>query len=769
MKHFLIFLLIFFLYRHSTGSENIAVDVVHYRIELDIRDFSTRIIYGRTTVRLTPATAELDTIILELRQLHVDSVYIDLINTSNFTHLGDSLRIVLFQALQPGDTVAVTVVYHGVPYSESWGGFHFSGQYAFNLGVGFVSYPPNLGKAWFPCNDNFFDRALYDFHIRVAGNHIAKCGGLLQSITPHPDGSRTFHWKMSNTIPTYLASVAVGEYVTVTDTFQGMQADIPVKITVRPSDVWKVANSFANLHEIVSNFETRFGPYPFEKIGYTSTALGAMEHAGNIFLPHATIDNTLNFEWLYAHEVAHMWLGNKVTCAGPGEMWLNEGMAVWCEILYREDLYGHEPALVVQRQKHREVLQFAHTTQGDGAYYALHNIPPAHVYGTTVYQKGGIVAQTLRNYIGDSLFFPAIQAYLDSFAFSYASSHDLRNVLSQHTGINLNGFFDSWVFQPGFPNYSVDSAVLLPGNDVAVYVRQRSKGRDFTGNDNIVEITFMDASYNVYTDTMLFDGNLGMKVFHPPFEPSLLMLDYNEKICDATTDRHVFVHQPGTIEMTHTFTRLEVLSVTDTAFVRINHHWVAPDSLKSPITGLRLSPYRYWQVEGILPEGFHARGHFFYSRPAFLDNTLLLNQQNDSIVILYRPSDCSDWQPVDFTRIGPWSIGWIITDSLKAGEYTLAVWDTGITGNITRPPLNTNLRIIPNPTSGVVRIEWETENVTEVMVSAVNGSVVERIAIPKQQRFLEWCSSSLMPGIYIVTLIYQNTRLGSGRFIKISQ
>ncbi|HSW67370.1 MAG TPA: T9SS type A sorting domain-containing protein, partial [Bacteroidales bacterium] len=373
------------------------------------------------------------------------------------------------------------------------------------------------------------------------------------------------------------------------------------------------------------------------------------------------------------------------------------------------------------------------------------------------------------HYIGDSLFFPAIQAYLDSFAFSYASSHDLRDVLSYHTGIDLNGFFNSWVFQPGFPNYSIDSVVLMSGNDVAVYVRQRSKGRDFTGNANIVEITFMDASHNVFSDTLFFDGALGSKVFQPPFEPSLAMLDYNEKMCDATTDRAVFVHQPETIDMTHTFTRVEVKSISDTAFIRINHHWVAPDSLKTPQAGLRLSPYRYWQVEGILPEGFHARGHFQYSRAAFLDNTLLLNQQNDSIVILYRPSPAYDWRPADFTRIGPWSIGWIITDTLKTGEYTFAVWDTSITGNHEPLAPGSNLRLFPNPTSGAVRIEWEAENVTEILISAINGRLVEKISLSKQQRFLEWNNSSLKPGTYIIKLMNQSTPIGSSRFVRIAQ
>jgi aminopeptidase N len=161
--------------------------------------------------------------------------------------------ITLPQSFSPGDTVAVKVFYHGVPFNESWGGFHFSGEYAFNLGVGFETYPPNLGKAWFPCVDNFFDRALFDYHIRVTDNKKAVCGGLLQSINDHGDGTHTFHWKTDFTIPTYLASFAIGDYVGVTDTFSGMERDIPITIYVRPVDTGKVAGSFANIHTIMAN------------------------------------------------------------------------------------------------------------------------------------------------------------------------------------------------------------------------------------------------------------------------------------------------------------------------------------------------------------------------------------------------------------------------------------------------------------------------------------------------------------------------------------
>ncbi len=738
----------------QNGRDN-DFDVIHYEIRLDVLDFSAKIIHGHTTVTFCPATIEFNTINLELRKLTVDSVCFDNQPVTNFTHAGNDLQIILPATISPGDTAAVSIFYQGVPHSESWGGFHFSGQYAFNLGVGFVSKPPNLGKAWFPCKDDFFDRALYDFHIRVSDNNKAVCGGLLQSVTTHGDGTQTFHWKMDFTIPTYLASVAVGDYVEVCDTFSGMNRDIPISIHVRPADQWKVAGSFANLHTIMANLENRFGPYPFERIGYTGTALGAMEHAGNISYPNGSIDNTLNSEWLYTHEISHMWFGNKVTCAGPGEMWLNEGWAVWTELLYREDLYNRETALTAQRSKHREILQKLHTPLGDGGYYPLYNIPVEIVYGETVYQKGGLVVQTLRNYLGDELFFPAIRAYLNNFAFSHATTFNLRDALSLHSGVDLTAFFDSWVFQPGFPHFAIDSFTVAE-QGVEVFVRQKGKGRDFIGDANIVEITFMNHNQEIFSDTMRFDGVSGSKVFQPPFEPALVMLDYNDKICDATTDQTKLIATTGTHSFSDLLCKLVVNAAPDTAFVRLTHHWVPPDPLKNPQQGLILSPYRYWSVDGIIPAGFDSEIHFTYMVSGYIDNTLITNTA-DSLFILYRPNPGYEWQSVSFTRAGTWQAGVFKLDTLRLGEYTLAKADATFVGN--RQSLHNsskNLKCYPNPGYGTISIEWEPVKANRIEISGMDGKMIKSLPTLNYQNSLEVNTRNLSPGVYGVILFSES-------------
>ncbi|MBK6965283.1 MAG: hypothetical protein IPH20_15465 [Bacteroidales bacterium] len=237
--------------------------------------------------------------------------------------------------------------------------------------------------------------------------NTAVCGGLLQSVSPMSDNTKIFHWKSDRTLPTYLASVAAGPYALVTDTVNAEQGEIPVTYYVRPSDTTRARGSFVNLPAVTGIFEESFGPYPFQRIGITGTSLGAMEHAENIFYPNSSINGTLSDEWLYAHELSHMWFGNKVTCASDADMWLNEGWARWCETLYRENLYGIESARENMRPLLREVLQFIHTKEG--GYRPLSPMPSEYTYGDNVYDKGGVTTHALRGYLGDSLFFGGVK------------------------------------------------------------------------------------------------------------------------------------------------------------------------------------------------------------------------------------------------------------------------------------------------------------------------------------------------------------------------
>ena len=166
-------------------------------------------------------------------------------------------------------------------------------------------------------------------------------------------------------------------------------------------------------------------------------------------------------------------------------------------------------------------------------------MPSEYTYGNTVYDKGGDMVYTLRNYMGDALFFSSVKAMLNAYKFKNITTIELRDFLSNYSGINLNDFFTAWIFNPGFPHFSVDSfkvTSLTPQIKVKVWVRQKLNHAPAFANSNRLELTFGKNNWQLFTDTIHFSGQYGSKEFVLPFVPDFVMMDYNEKTSDATTD-----------------------------------------------------------------------------------------------------------------------------------------------------------------------------------------------------------------------------------------
>lgn len=735
-------------HQHSAVAD--TVDAIHYQVHLQNIDFANQEMTAQTTVKLRPKL-ETSIIPLELKALTVTQVSCADHVVTAFAQSGDVLHISFAESLLPTDTVDVVVDYNGTPFHEDWGGFHFSGDYAFNLGVGFVSDPHNLGKAWFPCVDDFLDRATYDVLITLPNALKGIGGGSFVGVTDNGNGSSTWQWHIAQPIPTYLASATAGDYALNSDVYPGLNGDIPITIYTRPSDSVKVEGSFANLHAVMDFFENRFGPYPFDRIGYSGTAIGAMEHVANISYPHFAISGNLNYEYLYTHELSHMWFGNKVTCASAQDMWLNEGWATFCQYFYKHDLYNPEIYRAEMNDNHYDILKNAHIT--DGGYYALNNIPTNITYGTTVYDQGATVVHTLMYYLGQEVFFDAIKAYLQAYAFAPASSENLRDFLTTYTGRDMTGFFDTWVFAPGTPHYSIDSFAVNPIGELfetRLFVKQKQKGSDHIGFGHQFEVSLMGSNWQLYTDTVRFDGATGEAAFVTDFAPVLALADVYDHTLDATSDKDLVLRQTGETAFTEAGFRLYVDAIADSSFFRLTHHWVAPDSLKTPVAGLRLSPYRYWEVAGIFDNQPSLRGRFFYSNGATLDAGLISSEQ-DSVVLLYRSNSAAEWQHIPQSVQGLWNIGYIYVDDLQPGQYTLAVWDKQIVGLSENPhpsPFGP-LQIFPNPATETVAIQWAEPSTGKILITDQQGQLKQSLDFADTNR-LALDIANYARGLYLV-------------------
>ncbi len=734
-----------------------SLDVQSYHIFIDSIIWDSDHLYARTEIILKSKIDNLTAVPLELMDLTVSEVKINEVLTDDYSQTDLRLNINLDNPLQADESINLSISYNGEPFHESWGGFYIDNLYAYNLGVGFDADPHNLGKTWFPCVDDFHDRAIYDVTVRVENPLKGVAGGLLQEVIDNGDGTKSYHWHLEESIPTYLASVAIGEYELYEDIYEGIETDIPIQIYVRPYKIDMVEPTFINLKSIMEAYEESWGSYPFERIGYVGTSIGAMEHATNVAYPSFAINGYLSYEDLYAHELSHMWFGDKVTCASAADMWLNEGWATYCQLFYERAIYGEETYAEDMRHHLREVLRTTHFT--DGGYLALYGISHDYTYGSTVYDKGATVVESLRGYLGDEVFFEAIKAYLNNYAYNYASSENMRDFLSDYTGIDMTDFFEAYVFTPGFSQFSVDSIQHISGDEYNIHMHQRLKGKDIYANSNRIEVTLMDNEWNTHTVMVHFDGESGFETFTLPFEPVAAMADLYHRFSDATTDEAKVIKETEIYDYTDSYFKLEVEQITDSAFVRASHNWAAPQALEPPIEGLTLSDYRHYKIDGIFPEDFQATGVFKYSMSAKLDHTLISNIY-DSLVILYRPNASENWQGIPFVRDGTPFTGEMRVSNLQKGEYTMALWDEEyvIIPEEVKPNEEDFLHIYPNPSNGKVFFEFILEKEAQIIIYDSAGNKIDSISLQAEQTTAKWDGRRKPKGSYIVQLIDENGR-----------
>lgn len=767
MKKWLLFLLISF----STAVEaQRPLTVTHYDLQLDLRNSNSKQLKGLATLSIKAQRTD-TALVLDLLRMNVDSVT-DALGKLNFSYNDTSLNIRLRQALSTGDSSWVRIYYQGTPFkdpSSYGGGFYFNGDFAYNVGVGFSADPHNLGRAWFPCLDNFTERASYDFYIRTTNDKKAFSNGLLIGTSNHGDGSSTWHWKLKEAIPPYLASVAVGKYTTLSDTVVGIKGKIPILINVLKADSVKASKSFANIRSIFRNYEQRFGPYLWERVGYNAvpTIGGAMEHASNIAILSQLIDGTKNYESTIAHELAHHWFGDLVTCSTAEDMWLNEGWAVFCEYLFQEDLYGPKAYQDYVNKKHSDVLQ--KTAVNDSGYYAVSGIPHRLTYGSTVYEKGGLVANTLRHYIGDNLFFPTIRKYLSTYAFKDASSDTLRDYLQAETGVDLQDFFAGWVYAPGFPQFSIDSVIIRPQDanyEVLLLIRQKQLGSTHIWKNNRIPVTFLQKGGFELSTTLYQSGESNWQTVILPYSPAAILIDKKNQIADATSDQYDVIKTTGLRTYATTFSKFNVKALSDSARIMIYHHWVAVDSSESIIIGdkkARPSYARYWKLDGDLPATMDAQ--LILTVNSAIDGDAVTNLNS---ILLYRPTANSPWSEAsayskNLSKVGNDVRGTFTIEDAPKGEYVVASFmyiDAAKEQTVPRA-----LHTYPNPVKDVLSIDLPDNSSGDLVLINSIGQVVRRLTITPDQSSFNLSCSKLSSGFYTLQWINEKQVLGSSKII----
>jgi len=702
------------------ASRSDSIDLLHTSIALDLTNTSNGIIAGAATIVFTPRVPGITTLPLDLI-LPADSVVMNGAQLS-FTQTGEELLIDLQGTYSPDDTLTLTVSYHGDPLTDpsGFGGFYTLSNYQYDLGVAFDAVPHSYGRAWFPCFDNFVERCTFDYYVHTNGNRSVYANGLLIDTTDLGSGERISHWHIAEPIPAYLASVAAGNYAAVRDTFPSVSGtNIPVVLAALPGDTTAMKSSFIHLQNAFNTYEQWFGPYRWERVGYTLTSAGAMEHPTNICYPDFAADGTLTDENLYAHELSHHWFGDLITCARPEEMYINEGFADFCSYLFLGDLYGTDAYMTAVRNNHHKVVSSAHLS--DEGWYALNDVPEAYTYGVTTYSKGADVARTLRSVLGDSLFSAGLKQVFAEDAFSAVGSDQLRDDLGAATGTDLTDLFNDWIFQPGGAAFSVDSFSVSTNGapfDVDVHIHQKTRGGASLFHHVPVSLTCIGANGELQRTTEDLDGEFQNVTVSCPFTPVTVRLNDDERLALASTVDERTISVTGQTNLALADLWVTATSLPQPLPLRVEEYWVAADPQTEEAYAFIVSPDRWWRVEGSFPQGTVMSARFNVDgRDASLtafDQGLTqaagaVAFKEDSLVVLYRADAHSPWMVrpncvIHFLGSHTDGFAQIDMPGFTVGDYTIG-WRKSATGISDIHIPKEGWRYFPEPTNGLVTIQ----------------------------------------------------------------
>lgn len=758
------------LYYSMENKRSDTFDVFKYTIDVELGTSTNKYITGNTIIKFAPKVNNTTFIRFDLLKLIVDSIKEGGTNLA-YTYNDTVIKVNFTAPKNNNDTSNIKIYYHGLPQTDNsgFGGFYFnntqSAQYAYNIGVGFNAKPHNYGRVWFPCFDNFVERSRYDFKITSDSARRAFCNGELVSDITFTN-MRTRRWYLNKEIPTYLACVALAKYNQVNWTVNTLTGIKPITLVAVGSDTSAMKAGFVNLPNCVVGFENYFGPYVWNKIGYYSVPFnaGAMEHATAIAYPKAALGNMGYESDLMAHELAHHWWGDLITCETQEDMWINEGMATFSSYLFLEWKYGKQSYLDKYKAEHDKLIHSLH--KKENGFRAVSGIPHNLTYGDHVYKKGADVAHTLRSYMGDTAFFNACKYVMLNHANKSINSLELRDLMQTSSSQNLIPFFNNWILNGGWSHFSIDSVNYVSsggGNyNVTGYIKQKLHGAPSMHTNVPVEISFFKSDWSRVIKKVIVNSATTVFTASLNFLPQFAIINYDSKIGDASTTQFKTIKTTGNNNFSLAKVTLSVTNAgSDSSFLHIAHNYVKPDGFLSNPQGHKLGNQHYWSVDGKLSSGFRSYATFSFDgnktiggTNSYMD-TLITIVNSDSVALFYRPNTKSNWvwQKHAFKLVGSLRTGYIRVDTLKLGQYCFGnLGDTNLV-SISKHIKNTSIDIFPNPTSKKITIKAKDESHLPIQVTVIDcfGKEVERLQVTQPEHKLTLKEKT--PGVYLVELI----------------
>jgi len=435
---------------YNVNPNTLNYDLLYQRMEVSL-DPAVYNISGSVTSHFKPSQS-------------MSSIYFDLANTltvSQVQYHGTNLtfqqlptkevRIDFASSLPANVTDSLKITYSGPPATDN-NAFSSGSQNGTPI-ISTLSEPYGA-QDWFPTKQSMNDKIdRFDFKITAPSQYNVAANGKLMSETQLQNGKKLTFWRTMYPMASYLVALAITNFTKLNDTMGS--PPFPFVNYVYPTTA-NNTSTMSNINwtkQVMDTFETYFGAYPFRNEKY-----GHMEFQyGGTCMEHQTMSSMSSWDrGVIAHELAHQWFGDKVTCGTWNDIWLNEGFATFGEHLANEKLLMTNTQFMTYLLGQKNYITGA---PGGSVYVADSNLDDIGVIFSSrlSYAKGGYVLRMLKWILGDTAFYQALKEYHSrpNLSYSYAKTADLNTSLLQSTGKDFTEFFNDWIYGEGYPTYTI--------------------------------------------------------------------------------------------------------------------------------------------------------------------------------------------------------------------------------------------------------------------------------------------------------------------------
>lgn len=455
------------------------VDVLNIRIDVT-PDFEQRSIAAETTVTFTPIDKPVRELKLSATDLRFTEVRAS-VPLEDYVATDEEITLLFSRPLEPGERQSVTMRYtaepkRGLYFRTAAQGYPEGDDHLWSQGE------PHEAPHWFPAFDYPNERSSTEVICRVPqGMTVLSNGRVVSEQIDPKTGLKVVHWQQEKPHANYLVCLVTGYFRSL----EKRHGDLPLRFYTQPSLIEHAANAFLDTDQIIAFFEQEIGvPFPwvkYDQVTIRDFTFGGMENTTLTTLTHRTLftdatENIYSSRNLDAHETAHQWFGDYVTCEDWSHLWLNEGFATFYTHLYDGHKLGRDYMLYgLYRDATEDVLPQSKDTRPI-AYRKYKQ--PMEQFDFRAYPKGSWVLHMLRSQLGESTYRRAIKSYLEKHALSSVVTSDLVAELEDASGLSLDRFFDQWVYHGGAPKLKV-TYKWLPGEKLAhVHIEQTHEVSD---------------------------------------------------------------------------------------------------------------------------------------------------------------------------------------------------------------------------------------------------------------------------------------------------